>query len=333
MSSRRDPSRADAVRGRLKKQNTKRVEQVTKRAYNPTPTLPSRSRSYTATRPQRSSNQRLFNIALGVLPGVNVRRPALQLPRLQPGSRTASIVLTVLMVAALYLAWTLPYFHATWATVIGNNRVTADEINAALGVAGHSIFTIQPDKVEARLLSNYPELASVQVKVYLPNYVYVTVTEREPVILWQQGEGYTWIDADGVAFRPRGFVAGLVPVIGNGTPPVPDESTAGSLTPHRYMSREMVNAIRLLAPSMPADAFMVYDPQNGLGWKDSRGWQAYFGTDPKNTALKLRVYQSLVDSLMARGVVPAIINVEYPDAPFYRMAQPSLGNNNDGQSP
>jgi hypothetical protein len=34
--------------------------------------------------------------------------------------------------------------------------------------------------------------------------------------------------------------------------------------------------------------------------------------------LKVRVYQSLVDSLVNRGVSPTFINVMYPDAPFYR---------------
>jgi hypothetical protein len=66
---------------------------------------------------------------------------------------------------------------------------------------------------------------------------------------------------------------------------------------------------------------MTYDPQDGLGWTDSRGWKVYFGTNAKDMPLKVRVYQSLVDSLMARGLYPAFISVAYPDAPYYRMAQ------------
>ena len=88
--------------------------------------------------------------------------------------------------------------------MLGNNRLTREEIEAVTGVIGQSIFTVQPDEVATRLRMNYPELLSAQVNVYLPNHVYVTVTERQPVILWQQDGGYTWIDATGVAFRPRG---------------------------------------------------------------------------------------------------------------------------------
>ena len=239
--------------------------------------------------------------------------------------------MTFVLVAALYLAWTLPYFHAVWATVIGNNRLTAEEINAALGMAGQSIFTIQPDEVETRLRLNYHELTSAEVKVYLPNYVYVTVTEREPVILWQQGDGYTWVDSAGVAFRPRGFVAGLVPVVGNGTPPVEVVSADDPLSPPPFISKEMVDAILVLAPHVPAGSYMLYDPHNGLGWNDSRGWQVYFGTDTKDMALKVRVYQSLVDSLMARGLYPTFVSVAYPDAPYYRMAQLNIEANSDGE--
>jgi cell division protein FtsQ len=329
MTSKRDLSRADAARQRRVHENKKRVEQATKRAYRPTPTVPARSRNYASSRTRQIPDQRRFNIALGLLPGVNTRGTTIHIPELRYGPRTVSLVLTFLLLAALYFAWTLPYFHATWATVVGNNRVPADEINAALGVTGQSIFTIQPSKVETRLVMNYPELTSAKVKVYLPNYVYVTVTEREPVILWQQGEGYTWIDSEGVAFRPRGAVAGLIPVIGNGAPPTPIASTSDPLSPTPYMSKEMVDAIKLLAPNLPPGTVMVYDSQNGLGWKDSRGWQAFFGTDGSNMALKLRVYQSLVDSLVARGVTPTIISVEYPDAPFYRVAQTGTEKSNE----
>jgi cell division protein FtsQ len=325
MTTKPESSRAEAVRQRREKENTKKLQQATRRAYNPTPTVPSRNRSYSAARTRRVRNQNRFNIVLGVLPGVH--RPAIHLPQLRSGPRAASLIMTFMLVAALYFAWTLPYFRTTWATVIGNTLITADEINAALGVAGQSVFTIQPEQVETRLRMHYPELTSVQVKVYLPNHVYVTVAERQPVILWQQGEGYTWIDLDGVAFRPRGPVTGLVPVIGNGTPPARTALMDDPLNPPPYISKEMVEAILVLAPNVPAGTSMLYNPLNGLGWTDSRGWQVYFGANPKDMALKVRVYQSLVDSLLARGVYPTFVSVAYPDAPYYRMAE----TNNDGE--
>jgi hypothetical protein len=90
------------------------------------------------------------------------------------------------------------------------------------------------------------------------------------------------------------------------------------------MQKELVDAILALAPHLPAGSTMVFDPKDGLGWTDSRGWKAFFGTSVHDMPLKVRVYQSLVDSLVSRGKSPLVINVAYPDAPFYRMAEIKL---------
>lgn len=323
MSRKRQLTRAEIVRRRLEQEQVKRRRQAADRAFKPAPMVTARSAGYVSVRHTRVPNKRRFNSALGML-DLHLHKPTLHLPRLRPGWRLASFLLTLVLGAALYLAWTLPYFHAVWGTVIGNERLSKEELNAVLGIAGQSIFTIVPHEVETRLRLNYPELASAEVKVYLPNYVFVTVTERAPVILWQQGEGYTLIDSTGVAFRPRGIVSGLVPVLGLAAPPAGVVSADDPLSPPPYMAQEMVAAILVLAPNVPAGSMMVYDPRNGLGWHDARGWQVFFGTDAQDMTLKLRVYHALVASLMSRGLYPEFISVVYPDAPYYRMAQPVI---------
>jgi hypothetical protein len=210
------------------------------------------------------------------------------------------------------------------ATVLGNNRLTREEIESVTGVIGQSIFTVQPDEVETRLRMNYPELLSAQVSVYLPNHVYITITERQPVILWQQDEGYTWIDSTGVAFRPRGLVAGLVPVIGLIVPPVGTPPLDDPFGAPPFIQKELVDAILALAPTVPADSTMIFDRTFGLGWSDNRGWKSFFGTSVQDMPLKVRVYQSLVDSLDKRGIIPSFISVMYPDAPFYRTVKVEL---------
>jgi hypothetical protein len=35
----------------------------------------------------------------------------------------------------------------------------------------------------------------------------------------------------------------------------------------------------------------------------------------------MRVYESLVSSLAERGIQPAVINVTYPTAPYYRLSE------------
>jgi len=262
---------------------------------------------------------------------LSLPRPALRplaLPRfhLRFGWRPLSFTLAVVCGVALYLLWSMPQFRVSAAQVTGNQRLTADEINAVLGLSGHPIFLLAPAQIESQALRNYPELASVTAIISLPNLVAVQVAERQPVILWQQDGGYTWIAADGVAFRPRGEAPGLVFVQALAAPPVPPAPEPDSLAPPAFISKETVNAILTLAPFVPLGTPILYDPLAGLGWNDGRGWQAVFGSGAGDMAVKARVYQALVDNLSGRGIRPVLVNVAHPNAPFYRLEQAEVEN-------
>jgi len=315
MSARRPLSRSDEVRVRRTREQTKRQKQASERAYRPLP--PVTTRSATSKKKRKVDNRR-FNIAIG-LPQTGLHAPAL--PQIKLGWRLASIVLTLVLVVALYYLWSAPTFRVSEAQVTGASRLSPAEINAALGISGESIFLLKPEEIATHLRLGFPELASAEVTIGLPNQVQVHVTERQPVILWQQGEGYTWIDAMGVAFHPRGEAPGLVQIAALEAPPAGLPSTTDPLSPPPYLVPDLVKAALTLAPNVPAGASLVYDPRYGFGWNDSRGWQVYFGLTSKEMALKVRVYQSLVDSLTARGISPAFISVVHADAPYYRMAQ------------
>ena len=319
MSDKRVLTRSEIARQRRAQRAAKELTQTSKRALKPVVPVSRVAPVPIVVNRKHVANQRRFNVALG-LPEIHLHKPSISVQRLHASWRLASVFIALLLTTAVYLVLTLPYFHVPSATVLGNNRLSHDEIESVLGVLGQSIFTVQPDQVAMRLRMNYPELLSAQVNVYLPNHVYVTVTERQPVIVWQQDSGYTWIDATGVAFRPRGSVTGLVPVIGLAVPPagVPPLDDPVSAPP--YMQKELVDAILALAPNVPAGTTMVFDRSFGLGWTDNRGWKSFFGTSAHDMPLKVRVYQSLVDSLVKRGTVPSFISVMYPDAPFYRVA-------------
>ena len=311
-------SRSDEVRVRRAHEQTRRQKQASERAYRPLPPVPTRNAASKKKRKVKVDNRR-FNIAL-VLPQTP-RLHAPSLPQIKPGWRMASIILTLALGAALYYLWSAPTFRVSTAQVSGASRLSAAEINAALNINGESIFLLRPQDIVTRLRVAYPELATAQVTIGLPDQVLVQITERQPVLLWQQNGGYTWIDATGVAFHPRGDAAGLVLVNALATPPTGPTATTDPLDPPPYLAPDLVKVILTLAPSVPADTTLIYDPSYGFGWNDSRGWQVYFGATSKDMVLKLRIYQSLVDSLAARGISPAFISVVQADAPYYRMAQ------------
>ena len=250
MSDKQELSRSEIARQRRAQRARKELEQTSKRASKPVAMVARVVPRDTANRAadhKRFAKQRRFGIALG-LPEIYLHKPSIANQRLFASWRLASISIAVVLGVVIYLALSLPYFRVPNATVQGNNRITREEIESVTGIVGQSIFTIQPNEVETRLRMNYPELLSAQVKVYVPNHVYITVGERQPVILWQQDGGYTWIDATGVAFRPRGAVTGLIPVQGLVTPPIGTPAPDDPLAPPPYIQKELVDAILALAP-------------------------------------------------------------------------------------
>ncbi len=321
MSEKRQPTRADIVRMRRRQQVEKRITHSTQQAARPLPPVTTRETS-SFVAPKRSANpntRRRYQAAFA-MPGMHVKMPSITLPHFEVGWRWLSLFLSILLGAAIYLVFTLPFFQVASANVTGNQRISTAEINAVLASAGQPVFTIMPADLEKRLRLNYPELASASVTLGLPNVLTVNLVERKPVILWQQNGGFTWIDDNGVAFRPRGAAANLISVQALGAPAPGIPSANDPLSPVPFITTDMVKAVKVLAGSVPSGSTMIYDPQYGFGWSDSRGWQVFFGSESKDMALKLQVYQSLVNSLMQRGIYPVFINVQYANAPYYRMS-------------
>jgi hypothetical protein len=234
------------------------------------------------------------------------------------GIRLVSFLFVLLLGAAIYAAYNLPFFRVTQAQVTGNHIIPAEELSAAMNVSGQPVFLLKASDLETRLRLNYPELASAKVTISLPNVVAVDVVERKPVVRWEQGGGYTWIAEDGVAFRPRGEIAELISVTAVSAPAL-DLKASDPLNPVPFISTEMIRALKGLASHVPPGVSILYDPKLGFGWNDPRGWSVYFGTKSSDVELKMRVYESMVNSLTQRGIHPVLINVMYPTAPYYRI--------------
>ena len=324
MSEKKELTRSDLVRLRREKENEQRMERAKKEATRPAPPVKPRAKQSAVTKAKRKSTHasraRRFQVALlPVAPDTDLRGISISRPGLGP--RLPSFFIVALLGTALYLAFNLPQLRVSEAQVIGNQMLSLEEINSSLNIAGQPVFLVIPSKLERQLRLNYPELISVNVDVTLPNAVSIYVNERKPVIRWEQGGGFTWISEDGVAFRPRGEIVGLISVVAVSAPPLEGNVSPDSLTAAPFISSEMVQAIKGLAGHVPPGMTILYDASFGFGWNDPRGWRVYFGTKAGDVELKMRVYESMVNSLTQRGIRPALINVTYPTAPYYRMSE------------
>jgi cell division protein FtsQ len=276
-----------------------------------TPRLVPSERKTRSYRSQTSAQQYAFSLGRA-----EVRAPIISLP--QFGPRWLSAAATALLVFLLFTLWNSSTFAVSSAELVGAQRLDVAEINASLGLHGQPIFTAVPAQLTAELRADFPDVSAASIHIGLPNRLVVDVTERTPLLAWTQNGAVTWIDANGIAFPPRGAVQGLIPVSATGTPPQLTNDPSVPLYERPYLPSAMVQAMTVLYPYLPKDVTMTYDPQYGMGWNDTRGWSVYFGQSTADIPMKIKVYQAIVDTLTSQGIQPSLISVEYLDAPFYK---------------
>jgi hypothetical protein len=325
MSVKKDNSRAELVRLRRERDSRTRVDRARKESTRTVPVTSRRSDAVPARRrsepagTSRSARRRFQNALLPVAPDAEMRGISVARPNL--GKRLPAFLVVALLATAIYFAFNTPQLRVTQAQVAGNQMLTPAEINTALDISGRPTFLLIPAELEKRLRLQFPELSAARVEVSLPNTVSVHVVERKPVVRWEQGEGYTWVSEDGIAFRPHGDMPGLIGVVALSAPPIEGIISSDPLTPTPFLDPDMVITIKGLAGHVPPGVQILYESSFGFGWRDPRGWDVYFGTTATDVDLKIRVYESLVASLTQRGIQPAMINVTYPTAPYYRLSE------------
>ena len=191
------------------------------RGSQPPPVM-ARSSTSTATTPlrRRAKPRRRFAIALP-MPGAEMQLPAI--PQVRLSWRLASLALTILVGAALYLYWNTPLYTVTGAEISGLKRLTPLEVNTVLGVSGEPIFMVDAETIQQTLETEFPEFSAVETSVSLPASVVISVTERVPVAIWRQDGRSVYVAADGVAFPSRGQeIDPSLPVIeASANPPAP----------------------------------------------------------------------------------------------------------------
>ncbi|MER3458289.1 MAG: hypothetical protein C4309_06365, partial [Chloroflexota bacterium] len=184
---------------------------------------------------------------------------------------------------------------------IGGTRfVPPEEIASAAAVNGLHAFWVDPAQIEAAV-RQVPNVADVRVRAAWPNRVTIEVTEREPVLLWMDGQTAQWADATGHLMPVRGQIEGLLTVVA-------EDGAISAQTTEKLPEALIAGALALHA-LVPQARELRYAPSGGLAFEDARGWTAYFGVG-NDMAQKLVIYNALVASLEARGLRPLALVVD-----------------------
>jgi cell division septal protein FtsQ len=216
------------------------------------------------------------------------------------------IVLGMLVVLFLFFSTNLFYVHGI--AVGGLKYMTKEEVFTLTGIANMHIFWVDPQDVRKNILRS-PTIADATVTVgWPPNMVQVIIQEREPALIWVQSGVTVWLDIQGRVMNLREDRPELLRVS--------SDVNDGPLGPNVQVGVDIVTGALQLKALRSNITELRYDPAKGLGYADGRGWMAWFGTGTEMPE-KLRTYEAIVNSLAARGIHPAEVNVVNPDAPYY----------------
>ncbi len=328
--------RSDVVRARRYKRMQSATHSKTKRRRKTDRTIPpmvSRDGRMYAPQPARKPKKPRRRARLPLdSTGAEVRLPAM--PSLSVGWRLLSGIMTAAMSWAIFAFWSSPEFEVQSVELLGLQSVSQAEVFAQLQIVGEPVFMIDPQAMSEMILSKFSALEDVLVEVSYPAEVTITVTERQPVVAWEQaGIASWWIDSNGMAFEPLGPHEGLVVVHALAAPPsLPviieeekEEQEDVQKVPTVYeikqmLTPEMVEAILYLAEHAPENSKMIYDGRHGLGWADlDKNWNVYFGKTLDHLPVRLAIYQTIVGDLATKRWSPLFISVEYLRSPYYRI--------------
>lgn len=218
-------------------------------------------------------------------------------------------VLLLLMIGFL----TLDAFYINSVAVGGVNYLSREEVFRFADISQKHIFWVDEQEVKERLEANN-NIASAEVKVgWPPDMVQIVVRERDPAIIWEQGDNRVWVDVNGLVMFQREDRSDLLRVVYDPAEPIPPETLGAS----SRIDTEIVHGALLLKSRMPHIDVLLYNPRKGLGWREPRGWMVWFGTG-SNMDMKSRVYDAIV-SQNFNAVQFGEIDVSDPDYPTYTV--------------
>ncbi len=196
--------------------------------------------------------------------------------------RAGALLALIAAIAGLYGVATTGAFAVQRTSIEGITWTPEADILEALAIpAGQNSFALRTAELEARLRA-IPSVRAAAVTVALPDEVRVTITEREPLIVWQAGGRRFLVDASGLLF---GEQDGAAPE-GTALPAVTDRrAAAGGLGVGSTLDPVTLDAALRLGSLVPADIGsaataldLSVDDQEGFAMHASpTGWTAVFG--------------------------------------------------------
>jgi cell division septal protein FtsQ len=203
-------------------------------------------------------------------------------------SHYVAILLIAISLAGLAFLFTDARFQATTPVVSGTEYLDADLILKQANLDGKNIYTIDPAVIAKQISTFMPQVKKVKVRLGLPNMVAITITERQPVLIYGRGNQSLWADKEGHLFA---ITTDL-----NTLPVLVDED--GTASPDgKHLNPGIWEAMREIASSIPDIHEFHYRDVYGLFFISPEGWRVYLGSDG-DMQQKLAMWQAIRKQLL-----------------------------------
>ncbi len=254
--------------------------------------------------------------------------------RIYVSTRLLSAFIVLVLLVVLYLFLSHEAFFVETIYVGGTRYLSGGEIFTRTGLIDPEnptrrthLFWIDPTAIETRLEAD-PSIADATVELgWPPMMVQVSVTEREPALIWEQASLRVWVDGRGQVMQLRQDLPNLPRVVVEkpsrtlNIGDCPLQGTEELLGPGSCIDLATVIGVQQFKALYPNVDELVYDSVKGLGYRDGRGWMLWFG-DGKDMLTKIAVYNEIVRQVYERRGRRFIeVNVTDPDAPYYGLAR------------
>jgi len=227
---------------------------------------------------------------------------------LLPSTAALVLLLGLALAGVLLLS---PEYKVSEVLVEGADLLDAQAIRSAAGLAGRSIISVAPRRVEALLRERFVVIAQVSVERRLPNRVEIRLLEQPARWAWESAGRYWWL-------RANGTVIGEMPDAGR-LPVIHDMyglfSEPGSYIPG--VPWELAEAMLAALPVIPA-----FDYSRDIGlivYVTEHAWPVYLGTEG-NAVMKTEVLRSLVKQLTEQQAAVAYIDLRNEMMPVYKKS-------------
>lgn len=228
-----------------------------------------------------------------------------------------------------------PTFHVQQITIEGTQNPRLIDAIKRMGIQGQDVFLLNRSALVARLEA-LPLVASASISIQLPGSITVTIQERVPVLLWQNGKTIYGVGQDGVVIAPLSELSGT-----DRLALVLDKRQEAVMHPGTHLPAADIAFIEQIFAQLPgiegvAPFTLQYVdhveegtqsmPANQVGSGSyvivsESGWLAYLG-DAQNSnplANRLQELQQILSLAQQQRVQLATIDLRFGSRPVYTL--------------